>query len=99
MKDIFNTQVNFEDLSYKYQNKVFFESIKKINEFNKTFTKQKKIKIMSSNNLGDLRSRYINLEDYKHFENLFEKNGSDKKINHLCALYYEFVYNIIFIIF
>jgi hypothetical protein len=44
---------------------------------------------MSSNNLGDLRSRYVNLEDYKHFENLFEKNGSDKKINHLCALYYE----------
>ena len=89
IKDIFNIQVNFKDLSYKYQAKVFFESIKKINQFNKKFTKQKKIQLMSSNNLSDLRSRYINLEDYKYFENLFEKNGSDKKINHLCALYYE----------
>ena len=89
LKDIFNVQVSFKNLSYQYQCKVLFKSIDKINKFNKKFSQEKTDKIISSNKLRDLRSTYIASEDYKYFENLFEQNGSDKKENYLCALYYE----------
>jgi hypothetical protein len=89
LKDIFNAQVSFKNLSNQYQCKVLFKSIDKINEFNKKFSQKKTNKIISNNKLRDLRSIYINSEDYKSFENLFEQNGSDKKKNYLCAIYYE----------
>ena len=89
LKDIFNAQISFKNLSYQYQCKVLFNSIDKINKFNKKFSQKKTKKIISNNKLRDLRSIYIDSEEYKSFENLFEQNGSDKKKNNLCALYYE----------
>lgn len=86
--NLFNKQINFENLPQKKQIELLLQSIDQLKKI--TFIENKNF-IFEFNNLSEFKNKYKNDVSAMHFANLFFSNGSDKSLSKLSFLYWDII--------